>query len=97
MKRIYLDYNATTLVAPEVLDAMLPYLTVEYGNASSIHTFGQNAREAVEHARSPWRRASARARRRLVLERRHRVQQSRHFGAVTAASGRSEACHHFRD
>jgi len=52
MKRIYFDHNATTPLAPEVLAAMMPYLTEEYGNASSIHAFGQNAREAVEQARS---------------------------------------------
>ena len=51
MNRIYLDHNATTPIAPEVLDAMMPYLTEQYGNASSIHAFGQNAREAVEQAR----------------------------------------------
>jgi cysteine desulfurase len=49
--RVYLDYNSTTPVAPEVLDAMLPYLTGSYGNASSIHSSGQCARNAVEHAR----------------------------------------------
>jgi len=52
MKRIYLDHNATTPIRSEVLAAMMPYLTEEYGNASSIHAFGQNAREAVEQARS---------------------------------------------
>src|SRR5579863_5865058 len=52
MKRIYLDHNATTPIASEVLAAMLPYLTGEFGNASSIHAFGQNARGAVEQARS---------------------------------------------
>jgi cysteine desulfurase len=52
MKRIYLDHNATTPITPAVLAAMLPYLTEEFGNASSIHAFGQNAREAVEQARS---------------------------------------------
>ncbi len=52
MKRIYFDHNATTPIAPEVLAAMMPYLTEEYGNASSIHAFGQNAREAVEQARA---------------------------------------------
>jgi cysteine desulfurase len=52
MKRIYFDHNATTPIIPEVLAAMLPYLTEEFGNASSIHAFGQNAREAVEQARS---------------------------------------------
>jgi cysteine desulfurase len=51
MKRVYLDHNATTPVAPEVLAAMLPYFSEEYGNASSIHTFGQRARGAVEEAR----------------------------------------------
>ena len=51
MHRVYLDYNATTPVEPEVLDAMLPYFSAEFGNASSIHTFGQRARAAVETAR----------------------------------------------
>lgn len=51
MNRVYLDYNATTPVDPEVLKAMLPYFSAEFGNASSIHTFGQNARAAVETAR----------------------------------------------
>ena len=51
MKRHYFDYNATTPVAPEVLRAMLPYLEQSYGNASSIHTFGQQARSGVERAR----------------------------------------------
>jgi cysteine desulfurase len=52
MKRIYLDHNATTPMTREVLSAMLPYLTEEYGNASSIHAYGQNARDAVEKARA---------------------------------------------
>jgi len=51
MNRVYLDHNATTAVAPELLEAMLPYLSGEYGNAASIHTFGQKARAAVETAR----------------------------------------------
>ena len=48
---IYLDHNSTTPVAPEVLEAMLPYFSAEAGNASSIHSFGQRARAAVERAR----------------------------------------------
>ena len=51
MHRIYLDHNATTPVDPTVLDAMLPFFSVDFGNASSIHTFGQRARSAVETAR----------------------------------------------
>jgi cysteine desulfurase len=51
MKRIYLDHNATTPVEPAVLEAMLPFLSSEFGNASSIHTFGQRARASVETAR----------------------------------------------
>jgi cysteine desulfurase len=51
MSRVYLDFNATTPVEPEVLDAMLPYFSVEFGNAASIHTPGQRARAAVETAR----------------------------------------------
>jgi cysteine desulfurase len=48
---VYLDYNATTPVNPDVLDAMLPYLAQSYGNASSIHSLGQRARGAVDRAR----------------------------------------------
>jgi cysteine desulfurase len=51
MKRVYLDHNATAALEPEVLDAMFPYLCGEYGNAASIHSFGQKARAAVETAR----------------------------------------------
>ncbi|HLL00186.1 MAG TPA: cysteine desulfurase family protein [Myxococcaceae bacterium] len=48
---IYLDYNATTPVAPEVLEAMLPYLREQFGNPSSTHPYGRRARQAVERAR----------------------------------------------
>jgi cysteine desulfurase len=48
---IYTDNNATTKVAPEVLEEMLPFLTDFYGNPSSIHTFGGQVREKVEEAR----------------------------------------------
>jgi cysteine desulfurase len=51
MNRVYLDYNATTPVEPQVLDAMLPYFSAEFANASSVHTPGQRARAAVETAR----------------------------------------------
>lgn len=51
MRRIYLDNNATTPLAPEVLEAMTPYFAADFGNASSIHWFGQQAKTAVEKAR----------------------------------------------
>ncbi len=51
MRRVYLDNNATTPVLPEVLEAMRPYFGEHFGNASSIHSHGQDARAAVERAR----------------------------------------------
>lgn len=50
-ERIYVDNAATTKVAPEVLEAMLPYFTQDYGNPSSIYAEGRKARSAIEHAR----------------------------------------------
>ncbi|HLH38751.1 MAG TPA: cysteine desulfurase family protein [Bryobacteraceae bacterium] len=51
MHRYYFDHNATTPVSTEVLEAMLPLLTEVYGNASSIHYFGQAARQKLDEAR----------------------------------------------
>ena len=48
---IYLDNNATTRVAPEVFDAMRPYLTDAYGNPSSAHSLGRQMKSAVEQSR----------------------------------------------
>jgi cysteine desulfurase len=52
MSPIYLDYNATTPVAPEVADAMLPFLREHFGNPSSSHVYGQRTRAAVAQARA---------------------------------------------
>ncbi len=51
MRRVYMDANATTPLLPEVLEAMRPYFIEHFGNASSIHQQGQQARAAVEQAR----------------------------------------------
>jgi cysteine desulfurase len=51
MKRIYLDHAATTPVHPEVAKSMLPYFSERFGNASTLYSYGQEAREAVEEAR----------------------------------------------
>jgi cysteine desulfurase len=51
MKPIYLDHNASTPIAPQVLEAMMPYLTVKYGNPSSNHLFGVECRAGIEQAR----------------------------------------------
>ena len=51
MRRIYMDHNATTPVRPEVLETLLPYYREEFGNPSSVHSFGQGIRVAVEETR----------------------------------------------
>lgn len=51
MDIVYLDNNATTRLDPKVVEAMMPYLTEQYGNPSSVHRFGQRARKAIDEAR----------------------------------------------
>ena len=51
LKRIYLDYSATTPVKEDVVKEMLPYFTENFGNASSIHSYGQEAKKVLEQAR----------------------------------------------
>ena len=46
MKRIYMDHAATTPVRPEVWEAMLPYFSTEFGNPSSVYSWGRSARKA---------------------------------------------------
>ncbi len=50
-RRVYLDHNASTPVHPEVVQAMLPYFSERFGNPSSVHAFGRDAREGLETAR----------------------------------------------
>ena len=51
-RRVYLDYAATTPVRPEVAEAMLRFMVTDFGNASSVHSFGRVAKEATENARA---------------------------------------------
>jgi len=56
MQRIYFDNAATTPLAPEVLEAMMPYLTEKFGNPSSIYSYGRETRLAIEQARKSLQR-----------------------------------------
>ena len=51
MKKIYMDYSATTPVKKEVLDEMIPYFTEHFGNASSAHSYGREVKSALTKAR----------------------------------------------
>jgi cysteine desulfurase len=51
LRRVYLDHSATTPADPRVVEAMLPFLTEKFGNASSVHFYGQEARAAIDRAR----------------------------------------------
>src|SRR5688572_13520547 len=51
MREVYLDHNATTPMAPEVLEAMLPWLQGNYGNAFCAHRLGQEAKRAIDEVR----------------------------------------------
>ena len=66
-KPVYLDYNATTPVAAEVLEAMLPYLAEHFGNPSSSHPYGRKAAQAVRAARASVASALVGAKRHLLV------------------------------
>lgn len=87
MPRIYFDHNATTPVDPRVLEAMIPYYSEDFGNASSIHTFGQRARAAVETAREQVA-ALIKARPQEIIFTSGGTESDNHaiFGCVAAAS-----------
>jgi cysteine desulfurase len=91
MKRVYLDHNATTPVEPEVLEAMLPFLSADFGNAASIHSFGQWARAAVETARESVA-ALIGARPQEIVFTSGGTESDNHaiFGIVEAAGGRDK-------
>ena len=51
MANVYFDHNSTTALKPQVLEAMMPYMTNQHGNPASQHSYGRNAHEAIEQAR----------------------------------------------
>ena len=76
--RIYLDHNATTPLDPLVADRMAQAMRDVWGNASSVHHFGQQAKAALDEARGAGRRPDRRRRLRNRLHRRrHRERQPR--------------------
>jgi cysteine desulfurase len=88
MKRVYLDNNATTQLAPEVFEAMRPYWLEDYGNASSIHWFGQRAKAAMEKAREQVARLlNARASEIVFTSGGTESDNAALFGIVEAARG----------
>ena len=91
MNGIYLDNNATTAVEPAVLEAMLPYFSSDFGNASSIHTFGQRARAAVETARDQLA-ALLNARSQEIIFTSGGTESDNHaiFGIVAASTARTK-------
>ena len=94
MRRIYLDNNATTPVAPEVFEAMKPYLTDDFGNASSIHWYGQQAKAAVETAREQVARLiNARPNEIAFTSGGTESDNTSMFGVVEAASARDGVKH----
>jgi|GEM_PF-5878693 len=68
MGMIYLDYNSTTPVLPEVLEAMLPYFTQEWGNPSSTYRFGVKLKGVIETARAQVAGLSGASPRHLLLD-----------------------------
>lgn len=92
MRRVYFDHNSTTPLAPEVFEAMKPYLGEDYGNASSVHWYGQRARDAVEAARERVARLlNARPAEIVFSSGGTEADNTALFGAVEAARPRSAA------
>lgn len=94
MRRVYLDNNATTPLAPEVFEAMKPFLLENFGNASSIHWFGQQAKAALETAREQVARLiNARPNEVVFTSGGTESDNSSLFGVVEAAARQGGAKH----
>jgi len=74
---VYLDHIATTPVAEEVLEAMLPYFREHFGNPTSLHSFGQEAKKAVNEARE---KLAALIKANTPYKGKHTGRDSVHFG-----------------
>ena len=92
MDRIYMDNAATTAVSPEVLQTMLPYFSEIYGNPSSIHSTGRDARRAVDAARKQVAQAIGD----LLHRRGQRERQLGHQGHSLRQAGQGQPHHHHR-
>jgi cysteine desulfurase len=94
MNRIYLDHNATTPVEAAVLEEMLPFFSGAFGNASSIHAYGQQARAAVETAREQVA-ALVQARPQEIIFTSGGTESDNHaiFGVVQPSQGRTSRPH----
>jgi cysteine desulfurase len=95
MRRVYLDNNATTPLAPKVFEAMSPYWVEDFGNASSTHWYGQRARAAVEEAREQVARLiNARADEIVFTSGGTEGDNAALFGVAEAAPGRERDATH---
>jgi len=91
MKRVYLDHSATTPVRPEVVEAMLPYFGEQFGNASSVHGFGQRARQALDEARQTLAECIGASPQEIVFTSGGTESDNLAIKGVVAASGRQDA------
>ena len=96
---IYMDNHATTPLDPRVLEAMMPYLTTEFGNAASrSHAFGWKAEEAVDQAREQMAALIGGNEKEIVFtSRRDREHQPRHQGRGRVLQGEGQPHHHRAD
>ena len=93
-RRIYLDNAATTPLAPQVLEAMLPFFSQGFGNASAVHTWGREARRAVEAARRQVMRAiGARQPQELLFTSGGTESDNWALTGAVFAGGKPEGCH----
>ena len=97
MNPIYLDYNASTPIAPSVLDEMLPYLKEKYGNPSSTHPFGVACRAGIEQAREQLAKLLGCGASELIFTSGATESNNMVIKGIAKAAGQGKAFHHFPD